>query len=295
MASTAVESGDERLNLRKNVKKANGSGKLEQNGELKVPGVDGKQDGNGTPSIPLTPRSRSPVGLISYHEKYRYFIHKHEIPRKVLHVSIGFLTLALYLRGIQLSQVTPILVALLAIIVSLDLLRFRSKKFSEYYITGFGFLMRESEVDKWNGIVFYLLGLIIVFILFPKDISVLAVLLLSWSDTAASSFGRAYGHLTPKLFRNKSLAGSFAAFCCGVIASYLLYGIIFPRTPELIANDVLAWRPDTSSLSLTTLCILSGFIGATAEAVDLWGIDDNLTIPVISAIFMWGVVKLFQN
>lgn len=168
MASTAVESGDERLNLRKNVKKANGSGKLEQNGELKVPGVDGKQDGNGTPSIPLTPRSRSPVGLISYHEKYRYFIHKHEIPRKVLHVSIGFLTLALYLRGIQLSQVTPILVALLAIIVSLDLLRFRSKKFSEYYITGFGFLMRESEVDKWNGIVFYLLGLIIVFILFPK-------------------------------------------------------------------------------------------------------------------------------
>ncbi|KAK7202467.1 cytidylyltransferase family-domain-containing protein [Myxozyma melibiosi] len=297
MASSAVASGKGAdTAARTRAAKTNGDAAT-----LQVPGTSSNlANGNGNgktasaADIALTPRSRSPVGLISYHERYRYFIHKHEIPRKVLHVSIGFLTLALYSRGVQLSSVTPVLVALLAIIVSLDVLRFKSKEFSVFYIKAFGFLMRESEVDQWNGIVYYLLGLIIVFLFFPKDISILAVLLLSWSDTAASSFGRAYGHLTPKLFRNKSLAGSFAAFCSGVFACYLLYGVIFPRTPELIASDVLAWRPHTSKLDLTALCVLSGFIGAAAEAIDFWGLDDNLTIPVISAVFLSAVMRFFR-
>ncbi|KAK9361556.1 hypothetical protein V1504DRAFT_389715 [Lipomyces starkeyi] len=243
----------------------------------------------------LTPRSRSPLGLIPSHKSYRYFIHKYEIPRKLLHVSIGFLTLDLYWNGIKLSQVTPVLVFLLSSIVLLDILRFKFPSFSTYYIKAFGFLMRESEVNKWNGIVWYLLGLILVFLAFPKDISILSILLLSWCDTAASSFGRAYGHLTPKFFRNKSLAGTGAAFLTGVFAAYLEYGLIFPATPVVNIGEHLAWTPETSKLSLPVLCTLSGFVGAAAEAIDFWGLDDNITIPVISAIVMQIVVVLFEN
>ncbi|KAK9479846.1 cytidylyltransferase family-domain-containing protein [Lipomyces japonicus] len=243
----------------------------------------------------LTPRSRSPLGLIPSHKNYRYFIHKYEVPRKFLHVSIGFLTLALYYRGIELKQVTPVLVFLLVSIVLLDILRFKFPGFSKYYIKAFGFLMRESEVNKWNGIVFYLLGLIIVFLIFPKDISVLSVLLLSWSDTTASTFGRAYGHLTPKFFRNKSLAGSFAAFLTGLLAAYLLYGLIFPSTSELIKNVELAWTPESSRLSLAGVSLISGLIGSAAEAVDVWGLDDNLTIPVISAVVLYSTYAVFAK
>ncbi|KAK9460427.1 cytidylyltransferase family-domain-containing protein [Lipomyces oligophaga] len=243
----------------------------------------------------LTPRSRSPVGLISYHQRYRNFIHKHEIPRKFLHVSIGFLSIGLYYFGVELSQVTPVLVALFAIIISLDLLRFRYELVSKYYIQFFGFLMRESEVSKINGIVWYLLGLIIVFSVFPKDIAVLSVLLLSWADTAASSIGRAYGYLTPKLVRNKSLAGSSAAFVTGVVASYILYGVMLPGTPELNLHDFLAYRPDQSKLSLEVVCLISGFVGSFSEAVDIWELDDNLTIPVISAVVMNFVFSLARK
>jgi len=46
-------------------------------------------------------RSPSPLGLIPLHRHYRNLIHKHEIPRKLLHVSIGFTTLRLYVTGLQ--------------------------------------------------------------------------------------------------------------------------------------------------------------------------------------------------
>ncbi|KAK9464311.1 hypothetical protein V1512DRAFT_213573 [Lipomyces arxii] len=246
-------------------------------------------------SEPLTPRSRSPVGLIPLHRNYRHFIHKYEVPRKLLHVSIGFLTLVLYLRGANVASVTPFLIFLLLVILLLDVIRFGSPAFSKYYIKFFGFLMRESEVNQWNGIVFYLSGLIIVFLAFSKDISLLAVLLLSWCDTAASSFGRAYGHLTPKIFKNKSLAGTGAAFLTGTFSAYLLYGFIFPKTSGLNVDDHLAWTPESSNLSLSSLCVLSGFSGAAAEAVELWGLDDNLTIPVISAIVMQLAVLLCKS
>ncbi|KAK9474170.1 cytidylyltransferase family-domain-containing protein [Dipodascopsis tothii] len=247
-----------------------------------------------TPEEPLTPRSRTPVGLIPLHTRYRMLIHKHEVPRKVLHVSIGFLTLWLYTLGVQLVQVTPVLVFLLVTIGTLDVLRFRSEAFSKVYVSAFGFLMRESEIDKWNGIVWYLIGLIVVFLVFPKDISLLSVLLLSWTDTAASTVGRRFGHLTPKLARNKSLAGSLASFVCGVLAAYLLYGVIIPATPQLNVGDYLAWTPETSRLSLPWLCLVAGALGALSEAIDLYGLDDNLTIPVLSACFVTPLLYVLR-
>lgn len=52
-------------------------------------------------------RSPSPLGLIPVHRQWRTLIHKHEVPRKALHVSIGFFTLWLYSRGTQTSAVAP--------------------------------------------------------------------------------------------------------------------------------------------------------------------------------------------
>ncbi|KAK9240272.1 hypothetical protein V1525DRAFT_337370 [Lipomyces kononenkoae] len=304
MAYTSATPGSDRLTRSRAKALSNSQEKVAANGvtspkkdELPLSpvqnGVNGKKAKKSQEA--LTPRSRSPLGLIPSHKRYRYFIHKYEVPRKLLHVSIGFLTLGLYWSGIKLSEVTPVLVFLLVSIVILDALRFKSQTFSAYYIKAFGFLMRESEVNKWNGIVWYLLGLILVFLFFPKDISILSILLLSWCDTAASSFGRAYGHLTPKFFRNKSLAGTAAAFLTGVFAAYLEYGLILPATPVVNIGEHLTWTPETSKLSLSVLCILSGFVGAAAEAVDLWGLDDNITIPVISAIVMQFTVVLFEK
>ncbi|KAI6857350.1 hypothetical protein KC318_g22134, partial [Hortaea werneckii] len=96
-------------------------------------------------------RSPSPLGLIPIHREWRAFVHKHEVPRKILHVSIGFLTLYLYYMGWQPTQIHPILLRALIPIFTLDVLRFRWPAFNRAYIRVVGAFMRESEAHDRRG------------------------------------------------------------------------------------------------------------------------------------------------
>ncbi|KAH6984636.1 hypothetical protein BKA56DRAFT_481377, partial [Ilyonectria sp. MPI-CAGE-AT-0026] len=280
-------------------------------------------NGHLAPPQPSTPmgwtwrdfsRSPSPLGLIPIHRHWRTFVHKHEVPRKVLHVSIGFFVVWLYVTGTQPSAVTPWLMSGLIPITTVDWLRHRYAPFNRFYVKVLGALMRESEYAGWNGTIFYLLGAWIVLYGFPKDVGIISVLLLSWCDTAASTFGRLWGRYTPRLRRGKSLAGSTAAFLVGVATSYFFYGWLVPTIgpfpgdedfmfkgalslPKAITEAVGLSEGQatiTGSLALGVMSVLSGFIASASEVVDIFGWDDNLTIPVLSGIGIWGFLKVFS-
>ena len=276
---------------------------------------------DGTRLVDSISRSPSPLGLIPLHTRYRNFIHRHEIPRKLLHVSIGFLTLHLYSRGIQTHQITPWLFSTLVPIAATDILRHRSERINKIYIRCVGALMRETEVSGYNGVIWYLVGAYTVLRFFPKDIGVMGVLLLSWCDTAASTFGRLYGRYTYSLRKGKSLAGTLAAWAVGVITAAAFWGWfvpyvgVFPNDPEgaflytgrinLIPDPVkrlIGWSVTsdaesgtvmTGSLALGVMSVVSGVVAAGSEFIDLFGWDDNLTIPVLSGIGLWGFLKVF--
>ncbi|KAI1821215.1 hypothetical protein F4861DRAFT_533129 [Xylaria intraflava] len=259
-------------------------------------------------------RSPSPLGLIPIHRHFQTLIHKHEVPRKALHVSIGFFVYWLYVTGTQTSSVPPYLMAALVPIASVDFLRHKYASLNRFYVKYLGALMRESEYAGWNGVVFYLLGAWIVLRFFPKDVSVVAVMLLSWCDTAASTFGRLYGRYTPRIRRGKSVAGSLAAFVVGVATAAWFWGTIAPRTgpfpgdeqhpfmfqgilrlPTFLANTL---GFDESPIlggpvALGIMSLWSGLVAAGSELIDLFGWDDNLTIPVLSGVGIWGFLKLF--
>lgn len=256
---------------------------------------NGPQDTNDSPLARTTTRTTTTTTgttttelRIPSHQRFGSLIHKHEIPRKVFHSSIGFVTLWLYTQGYQVNQITPVLVAGLVAVGGADYLRFSNASFNQLYVKVMGFMMREKEVSQINGVVYYLLGLILVFLVFPKDICLLAVLLLSWADTAASTIGRAYGKYTPKLTQSKSLAGSLAAFVVGCASTFLLYSFFIPAYSEYNHPDQIMWTPQTSRISLNWLVFAAGFITAASEAVDVC--DDNFSIPVLSAIFMYAFV-----
>jgi diacylglycerol kinase (CTP) len=285
---------------------ANGTPLPVSNGYLAPPKVSSWRDFS---------RSPSPLGLIPLHRHYRNLIHRHEIPRKVLHVSIGFLTLSFYTHGIQTSAITPWLLSALLPIAATDYLRHTYPTINKFYIRCLGALMRETEVDGYNGVIWYLLGAYISLKFFPKDIGVMSVLLLSWCDTAASIFGRLYGRYTIRLRRGKSLAGSLAAWAVGALTAAAFWGWLVPKTgafpndPEgafmfhnvlsLPANikGYLGWTDSqgtvTGSLALGIMSVVSGFVAAASEVVDLWGWDDNVTIPVLTSIGLWGFLKIF--
>ncbi|KAI9764431.1 MAG: hypothetical protein M1840_008454 [Geoglossum simile] len=283
--------------------------------------VNGKPNGHLVPPRTISSywrdisRSPSPLGLIPIHRHWRSFVHRHEVPRKALHLSIGFFTLHLYRNGTQTSAIHPWLLAALIPIAATDYLRHHSPSFNRFYIRILGALMRESEVDGWNGVIWYLLGAWIVLRFFPKDVGVMGVLLLSWCDTAASTFGRLYGRYTPRIRRGKSLAGSLAAFLTGAVTAAAFWGWLAPTVGPFLDDPPNAFMFTgklflpiglkelvglgdgqgvlTGTLALWVMSLWTGLVGAVSEVVDLWGWDDNLTIPVLSGVGIWGFLKLF--
>lgn len=279
-------------------------------------------NGHLAPPQPATPsgwtwrdfsRSPSPLGLIPIHRHWRTFVHKHEVPRKFLHVSIGFFVVWLYVGGTQTSSVPPYLMSALIPITFTDWLRHKSTTVNKFYVRALGALMRESEFAGWNGVIFYLLGAWSVLYFLPKDLGVMSVLLLSWCDTAASTFGRLWGRYTPRLRRGKSLAGTLAAFLVGIATSYFFYGWLvqsigpMPGDENFMFKGTLSLPSSVSSalgltqsqatiggsLALGVMGIWSGFVASTSELIDIFGWDDNLTIPILSGIGMWGFLKVF--
>lgn len=163
--------------------------------------------------------------------------------------------------------------------------------------------MRESEVRGWNGVVWYLVGTITVLAVFPKDVATLSILLLSWCDTAASTFGRLWGRHTPSIRRGKSLAGSLAAAIVGAVGAAAWWGWIVPGTPAYPDDPVggvmwsgrlaIAGVEVTGGIALAAISVITGLVASASEVLDLWGLDDNVVIPVVSAVGIWGILKVF--
>jgi diacylglycerol kinase (CTP) len=177
-----------------------------------------------------------------------------------------------------------------------------------------GALMRESEVQGYNGVIWYLAGTWAVLRFAPKDIGVMGVLLLSWCDTAASTVGRLWGRHTWRLRPGKSAAGSAAAVVVGVLTAWGFWGLLAPRfdtsngsnfafqgvlrAPDAV-KALLGWGNDRGFLegpaAIGILSIVTGIIASGSEAIDLFNWDDNFTIPVLCGIGLWGFLKVFGD
>jgi len=268
--------------------------------------IEEKREDSPTPSPP------TPIQKVDW-----------EIPRKLLHSSIGFLTLYLYYsNGSPRSAVVGLGSALVAVIAPADAIRLRSPRFERLYERCLGFLMRESEKKSTNGVIWYILGVVLVLVFFPLDIAVVSILILSWADTSASTFGRLWGKKTRALPRRflglpfaprKSLAGFIAASVTGALTSVAFWGWFAPSVSRSVSwtwadgfsrssatgdylNNVNQERGPLHFggwLGLGVIGIFAGLVSGVAEALDLGPVDDNLSLPVISGTCLWGLFKLF--
>ena len=72
-----------------------------------------------------------------------------------------------------------------------------------------------------------------------------------------------------------------------------LYGTL---TLPLYVRDYFDLTKTQASIGGTTalgvVSLASGFVASASEAIDLWGLDDNLTIPILCGIgigaFLWA-------
>ncbi|KAH7882887.1 hypothetical protein F5I97DRAFT_1930508 [Phlebopus sp. FC_14] len=236
-----------------------------------------------------------------------------EIPRKTLHSSIGIFTIYLYTSHGSPQHVIIALSSALAVLIPIDLLRLRYPVFERAFENCVGIFMRDSEKKSSNGVIWYILGVNAVLVTLPLDIAVVSVLILSWADTAASTFGRLYGSLTPRLpprllglplAPRKSLAGFVAATITGAAVAAGFWAFIGPMRD---AGLTWSWdggvSPSFSGAStarssfagwvgIVTIGAVAGLVSGVAEALDLGSVDDNLSLPIIAGGCLWGLFKV---
>ncbi len=190
--------------------------------------------------------------------------------RKIWHMS-GVFVMFLAFQYLPQAISLGVLIAAWLLFVPFDFFRQRNAAVNEWAIHAFKPIMRQSEVKKLAGTTYLLSGVLLIYLIFPRPIVALTLLFLAFADPIASYFGILYGK--DKIFGHKSIQGFMAAFFVCAIVCFLF----------LLSNNYFMDR-------LLVISLFAGLIGAFAELIPIGKLDDNLTLPVMSAI---GLTVLF--
>lgn len=195
------------------------------------------------------------------------------IARRLWHVCSVFAIFILYWT-IQPKTAAILMVSIGGTLVACDIARLYVPAMNKLFSWMFKLVMRESERRRISGMSSMVVGLSLIFFIYPKDVVLLALLFLAFADPLASYFGIRYGK--DKLIGDKSLQGSLAAFATCFIAA-----VIF-----LYLRDLMRER-------LFIVSLLGGLIGAASELIPIGKLDDNLLFPVLSATGLAGLFYVF--
>jgi dolichol kinase len=134
---------------------------------------------------------------------------------------------------------------------------------NRFFMTWFSLLIRRSEEKSLSGATFTSLSFLLVVYLFSREIAVTAMLFLSLGDTAAEIAGKNWG---PRKYFGRSLEGMGGFFI-----------VAFPLAWVVLQD----WR----------VAFMGAAMGALIEFFSM-GIDDNLTVPMGSAMALWLLTSL---
>lgn len=198
-----------------------------------------------------------------------------DLLRSLWHALPGLLTLGLHHTGWPLWLPFLFLLPALLLAALFDGARLFNPELNTLFTKSLpaGFL-REKERKRMSGTFWYLVGVEVVLgvgaIFYRREdegvrmTACLAIMLLAWADPAASFVGQRFGRLRPKVMNGKSVEGSAAAALVGaLIASALL------KVPLLHPTAIKA-----------------GLISGFSEAINVWGMDDNLVMPILAAVLL---------
>ncbi len=183
-----------------------------------------------------------------------------ELLRKGTHLGALIIPGSYYCFGLSRAEMLAIMIPAALAMSLIDIARLRRWDLWENFAGRLiGPMIRPHEkAGDFSGATYILLTICVVVALFSKPVAVACLAFIMVGDTFAALIGRRWGR---HRFGQKSWEGSFAC-----LASLL----------------VVAWF--TPDLPLT-IGILGAVVATTVEALP-WGIDDNVTVPLISGLVM---------
>lgn len=197
--------------------------------------------------------------------------------RKLYHMLMGCVCFVLYAFVLDRTQALWALSVIGGIFVVFDLFRLRVPSVNNFVVTVYGGLMRREELRSVSGNSFYVLGLFVLALAFPKPIALLAILYLAFGDPVAAIAGTLFGK--HRIVGKKSLEGAAANF------------LVCAMVTAILALSYFGLSLDRAAL----LALVGGCVAVVSELLPL-PIDDNFTLPVVSAILLSAlslVIPLF--
>lgn len=184
---------------------------------------------------------------------------KKELLRQLIHASGVFIViLSYFLRPNALILLAVLILLIVVILFELD---------KKHHVPLFSFIFRRCRrADDERGFIYFFIGIILTLVIFQFNMPVAnaAILILLFGDSASTIIGRKWGKNKIPHRNDKTVEGSLAFFVVGLI-------LALTQIPLLPA-------------------VLGVFFGALAEAYS--PVDDNIPIPLVSALVMSVVIYL---
>ena len=139
-------------------------------------------------------------------------------------------------------------------------------------------LFREGEKNSpvRSGILIYPVSVLLLILLFGRRMEVVAAGwgIMAACDPAAAAVGRRFGRVRVPWNRDKTLEGSIACAVTAVLVCWL----------------ILVWM-GRGAFDSALLAVPTGLFAAFVESLP-WRLNDNLTVPLLSALFLRGLLEV---
>ena len=193
---------------------------------------------------------------------------KQEIFRKILHISASIIPISYsMIHSLNDYYIAFFLFLITGLGIVLEYARERYKQVKIFFSRFFNFMMRNEELaGKLTGATWLLLGCFFSVILFPKEISVVSMLLLTIGDAFAAIIGVAFPY---GKYKGKTISGSLGGFFLASLIIFCFFENINP------------------------IVLVVGSIFAMLTELLPSPINDNLTIPIISGSAMVAIGQIF--
>ena len=194
-----------------------------------------------------------------------------ELHRQIMHIIIGLITVGLIYFNI-FRPFTIFLLLVVGILISFLCKRIRLPLFSQFL----DIFERDEQLIKFpgRGVIFFFVGVLLCLQLFPRNIALASIMVLTLGDSLSHIVGARYGEIqnifnlkSPKLLEG-TIVGAIAGFCGA---------LLFVNVPEAFFGAFLAMVAEVVQIDLNNRQV-----------------DDNLIVPLVAGTAMLLVRFIFQ-
>jgi len=189
-----------------------------------------------------------------------------ELRRKILHMLAGIAVILLLVYNI-ITPIIILIVLIIGIFVSLLSLKLRIPLIS-WFLDNF-----ERNEDKrrlpGKGIIFALIGILLVLLLFEKNIALASFAILIFSDSISLLIGKYLGKTKSMLNPDKNIEGTIAGALTGSVFAWFFVAFYLAFAGSLIAG-------------ISELLVIK---------IKDFKIDDNLIMPLAAGITMFLITR----